>query len=272
MLYIKTDVFYRGINLNLEKYVIVCDESTKKGERYSYFYGGAIIKESQYEKFSNFLNDYKSKFGLNELKRTKITDKNYKDYIQVLELFFMFVKGGYIKLRMMFSPNEELIDRIPTVHNETFLKFYYAFIINAFSIFYAKHNIMLRLICDDLPETKEQCCKFKSCIVSKIKSNKKPNTNKVYLSSREIEEVDSRKHVILQCVDVVVGLLDFYLNSTVETLKSKRSQAKLKVWNFIFKNIEDIKPGIKLTETTKPIYSNKGWVDSYKHFVYQQKK
>ena len=85
--------------------------------------------------FSNFLNDYKSKFGLNELKRTKITDKNYKDYIQVLELFFMFVKGGYIKLRMMFSPNEELIDRLPTVHNETFLKFYYAFIICCLEIY-----------------------------------------------------------------------------------------------------------------------------------------
>ena len=35
-----------------ENYIIVCDESTKKGQNYSYFYGGAILKEAKYEKIS----------------------------------------------------------------------------------------------------------------------------------------------------------------------------------------------------------------------------
>ena len=32
-----------------ERYIIVCDESTRHGEKYSYFYGGAIVKENESE-------------------------------------------------------------------------------------------------------------------------------------------------------------------------------------------------------------------------------
>ncbi len=112
----------------MDKYIIVCDESTKKGKMYSYFYGGAILEECKYDKISGILNDYKSKFGFNELKRIKISEANYKSYIEVLDLFFTFVKSGDIKIRIMFSPNNQLFTDIPHSHNETFMKFYHTFI------------------------------------------------------------------------------------------------------------------------------------------------
>ena len=251
----------------------MCDESSKKGKRFSYFYGGAMLKENKYDKIASILNDYKAKFGLNELKRTKINDRNYKSYMDVLELFFTFVKSGDIKVRIMFSPNEQLQTDIPHSQNETYTKFYHTFIINSFNIFYAQKDYSLRLIFDDLPETKEQCLKFKTSLIKSIKRNKKPKTNKVFLKKQDIAEVDSKKHVILQCVDVIVGLTDFFLNTTDEDLNnSVRAKAKFNVWKFIYERILEINKEFNFTKSTLPIYSHKGWNTPYQHFVYHQKK
>ena len=257
---------------HLESYIIVCDESTRKGVNYSYFYGGAIISESKYQKLSEILKNYKNNFGFNELKRTKITEANYKYYIEVLDLFFTFVRSGDIKVRIMFSPNNQLKTNIPHSLNKTFTKFYEVFIKDAFSIFYARKNIRLRLVFDDLPETKEQCKEFKQNLISKINLNKKVLANKVFVSEEDIEEVDSKKHIILQCVDVIVGLVDFYLNTSKKELKeSKRAMARFNVWECIRKFVLEMNPNFIIDETTHPIYSYKGWNDKYKHFVYHQK-
>lgn len=256
----------------MEKYIIISDESTKKGNKYSYFYGGALLKESEYEFLSGLLNKMKDELNLGEMKRTKITDKNYKDYIKVLRLFFMMISTGDIKVRVMFSPNEELL-QLPKKENVTFTKFYFTFIFNAFSIFYAQKRIKLRLIFDDLPETKKQCQDFKNCIIAKAKTNKQLNTNKVIIDKQQIEEVDSKKHVILQCVDVIVGTVDYYLNTPQNELTAtKRGNARYEVWKFIYSQIEKIHDNFVITKTTSPIYSHKGWKDVYKHFVYKQKK
>lgn len=256
-----------------DNYIIICDESSKKGEKYSYFYGGAILRESKYEKISTILENYKNSLGLNELKRTKITNKNYKSYIEVIDLFFTFVKSGEINIRLMYSPNGELKKDIPHSLNETYTKFYFAFIKNAFNIFYAKENINLRILFDDLPETKEQCLKFKKLLIRSIISNKKPNTNKVFIKKQDIVEVDSKKHIILQCMDVIVGLLDFYLNTSSEKIEeSIRAKAKQNVWDFVYRKILEINPSISFDKTTTPIYSHKGWRMPYQHFVYHQKK
>ena len=85
-----------------EKYILVADESTKNGKVFSYFYGGAILLERDYELFNNVLNNIKFKLNLGELKRTKITDKNYKDYSLVLKMFFTFVKNTDIKIKYIF--------------------------------------------------------------------------------------------------------------------------------------------------------------------------
>ena len=252
-----------------ENYIIICDESTKKGKNFSYFFGGAMIKEHEYQKFSDLINFQKSKFSLHELKRTKITEHNFKYYIQILELFFMFVKNNKIKVRIMYSPNEELLTH-QNYDQNTFMKFYYTFIINAFSIFYANKGINLRLIFDELSETKQKCTIFKKSLINKIKNNNKPLNNKVYISKNQIEEVDSKKHPILQCIDVITGCIDFLLNDNDNT--SKRAQAKYKVASFIIGQIEEIKGSFDLLKTTMPIFSHKGWLDKYKHFVYKHKK
>lgn len=42
----------------IEKYVIICDESSRKEKNYSYFYGGAMIKESKLQKLSKIITKF----------------------------------------------------------------------------------------------------------------------------------------------------------------------------------------------------------------------
>ena len=172
----------------------------------------------------------------------------------------------------MFSPNNELLV-IPKSQNETYSKFYNIFIVNAFNINYAGENIQLRLIFDDLPETKSQCQKFKQYLKQSVNHiPTKPRTNRAFVKPEAIEEVDSRKHTILQCVDVLVGLTEFILNTPKEELKaSKRAQARLNAWKKVYEFISEVHPEFDIKETTQPVFSNKAWQRKYAHFVYHKK-
>lgn len=254
-----------------EKYIIVCDESTKKGKKYSYFFGGAILKESEYEKTNRIFKLFLEQTNLGEAKRTKITQLNYKSYIDLMDLFFTHIKANKIRARVMLTNNNDL-ERIPSSLDETYCKFYYLFIRHAFSLFHARKDIQIRLALDDLPETKTSCKKLKDHLVNNLQKVEFAGCNKVILKAKDIEEVDSKKHPILQCVDVLIGLVDFAMNSSAEERSSKRGKAKWQVWKFIESKIREIHPNIILDTTTWPIYSNKGWKDPYKHFVYTRKK
>lgn len=258
----------------MNQYVIVCDESTKHGNFYSYFYGGAIINEKKYQTISEKLELFKSHIGLtHELKRINIDLTNCNRYIEMLDFFFTFVKSGDIRIRIMFSPNNNL-ETIPSTLDETFTKFYYLFIRHAFALPYAKEDIDLRLIFDALPEKPERREKFKSYLVNNLTHIPNDDVkNDVIITRQRIEEVDSKKHIILQCVDVIVGLIDFCLNNQkVDKGKSKRWFAKNKVLTVLLSYIEEMHPNFVLYKTTRPIRGINAWLDKYKHFVYEKTK
>lgn len=259
----------------MEKYVIVCDESTKHGQNYSYFYGGCIINEQKYDAISEKLELFKSHIGLNhELKRVNIDPTNANRYIQMLDFFFTFVKSGDIRVRVMFSDNKNLEEK-PQSIDETFTTFYYLFIRHAFALPYAREDIDLRLIFDALPEKTERRIKFKNYLISNLTHI--PNSdvkNDISLERDRIEEVDSKKHIILQCADVIVGLIDFCLNDkhNGQQTKSKRWFAKNSVLTVLLSYIEEMHPNFQLCVTTRPLRGFNAWNDKYKHFVFEKTK
>ena len=123
------------------RYLIVADESVKKGKNFSYFFGGCILKEVEYEKINTTLNIYKNSLGLHEMKRIKITPHNVTDHINVLDLFFTFVKSGQIRVRVFYAPNSQLYN---TRHSQDdlYCKFYYIFIKKAFSLSSSNENLV----------------------------------------------------------------------------------------------------------------------------------
>ena len=255
------------------RYIIVSDESTRKGKNYSYFFGGCILKENEYDRISLTLNLLKNNYNLHEIKRQKINEYNVDKYISIIEAFFDYIKAGLVKVRIMYAPNNQL-NGYRNGQIDTYEKFYYIFIKNAFSLFEAQENIFLRLFLDELPESLQKNNKLKICLskgILKI-SFSESVSNKVLLYKSRIEEVKSENHIILQCIDVILGVIDFYLNTSEDEKRSKRGQAKMKIMEVIMKNIYYICPTFSFVKSTGYFKTYKSWLFPYKHFVFKQQK
>lgn len=255
------------------RYIIVSDESTRKGKNFSYFLGGCILKENEYDRVSFTLNAIKNSYNLHEIKRQKINEYNVDKYIAIIETFFDYIKAGVIRARIMYAPNNQL-NEFRNGQIDTYEKFYYIFIKNAFSLFEAQENIFLRLYLDELPESLQKNNILKSYLSNGLLklSFSEATNNKVLLYKSRIEEVNSENHVILQCIDVVLGVIDFYLNTTIEERQSKRGQAKMKLMEIILKNINYICPNFSFAKSTGYFKTYKSWLAPYKHLVFKSQK
>ena len=73
-------------------YILYCDESEDKGAFYSDFYGGASIEASRREGLEAVLIEAKSSKLQGELKWTKISEYNEKDYCVFIDKFLNLSK------------------------------------------------------------------------------------------------------------------------------------------------------------------------------------
>lgn len=72
---------------------------------------GALINLSDINLIENALNSKKQELNLNgEIKWTKVTDNYLEKYIDMINLFFEFIKSGKIKVRIMFAQNAFVSD------------------------------------------------------------------------------------------------------------------------------------------------------------------
>ena len=253
------------------RYIIASDESIKKGKNFGYFFGGCIIKENEYEKINDLINMYKSSLGFNEIKRSKISKQNASDYIKILDLFFTFVKSGQIKVRIMYAPNKEL-NQFRHGQEDIYCKFYYTFFKLAFSVFYAKEDIVLRLILDELPESPTVRNDFKNILVKNFHKISQNNETKVIIYKNRIQEANSKFHSIIQCIDVIVGVIEFYLNNSTE-IESNKGKAKIKIFEHIYDNyIKLLIPNFSFIKTTGYLNCYKSWLFPYKHLVFKKVK
>lgn len=89
----------------------------------------------------------------------------------------------------------------------------------------------------------------------------------------EIAEIDSKKHVIQQCMDIILGSINFKLNDfdkekdKLTGRKSKRTIAKSKLYKIINQNIREIRSGFNIgisTSINKNIINI--WEHQYRHW------
>ena len=71
------------------EYLIYCDESVKRGNLFSNFYGGALVKSIDLNEVVSRLNQYKNEHNINgEMKWTKVTAQYLEKYIGIMDVFF----------------------------------------------------------------------------------------------------------------------------------------------------------------------------------------
>ncbi|WP_332453357.1 DUF3800 domain-containing protein [Chryseobacterium aquaticum] len=264
-----------------KRYYIFCDESIKKGKLFSNFYGGAMIDSKDFKLVSDVLEEKRVNIlQTSELKWQKINKQNYKHYIDSIDTFFDFIQANKIKIRIMFTNNRFVKPDLKEEHLENeYLLLYYQFLKHSFGLRFLSPNDEnhLELFLDKIPDTKENCKKFKEYLLGLQFLPDFLDSN-IKISEQQISEVDSRNHIIMQNLDVVLGAMSAKLNKAfneinIETGKrGNRTIAKEKVYKHINNRIRLIYPNFNIGITTgKQSNFENILIMPYRHWVFMGK-
>lgn len=259
------------------EYLIFLDESEARGAFYSNFYGGVIVGSSQYERITQLLNQKKKDLNFfGEVKWSKVSEPYVDRYIALIQVFFAEFSKGHLRARIMFRQNAHQPQNLTKeqIQGEYFM-LYYQFVKHAFGLLVMPvpgHDVNLRLFFDDLPDKEEKRSQFKSYILA-LASNDKIRARDIILKPENIHEVDSHNHVLLQCIDIVLGAMAFRLNDKhLEKIPGKRTRgkktiAKEKLYKAIHAEICKLKPNFNAgisTGSNDPAHGR--WFDPYTHW------
>ncbi|GGD78525.1 DUF3800 domain-containing protein [Croceicoccus mobilis] len=260
------------------QYIIYCDESDSKGRFYSHFYGGALIEASKQQALHAELQEVKDRLGIREkeIKWQRITQPYADKYIEFVNAIFDIVKRGDIKFRIMFTQNRHVrfLDEYQ-VDNEYFL-LYYQFIKHAFGLEYAgdKDGASINVLLDDIPHNREKFDQFKEYLAS-LSTNPRWRRAGVNIPYEAIADVDSKRHNVLQALDVVLGGIQSRLNEKhtrpipPAKRRAKRAVAKERVYKAIKDRIFELYPHFNVGISTGEKNGSRDRFDGpYRHWLF----
>lgn len=263
------------------EYIIYCDESVKNGKYFSDFYGGALVRSIDYINLVKSLNEKKLALNLHkEIKWSKVTSNYLEKYKEMMNLFFSFVEEDKIKIRIMFRQSAIVPLNLTREQRDTgFHLLYYQFIKHAFGLKYSNsgEEVYLRLYFDKLPDTKLKNEFFLNHIFA-LQSQTSFKEARLKIRRDDIVEISSHDHVILQCMDIVLGSIAFRLNDlhkekpAGEKQRGKRTIAKEKLYKHIYRNISRIYPSFNIGSTTSKFPREKIWTLPYRHWKFTPKE
>lgn len=272
-------------------YIIYLDESEKEGKNFGNFYGGALVKSQDINLINDQLNQVKQSLNLyQEIKFTKITENYIDKYKNFLDAFFNFIQQDKIKIRIMFTQRRYIpVGLSKTQLENAYYLLYYQFCLHAFGFQYSPvvdRPSKLLLFFDELPDKSQKRDDFKKCILliprQPIYTENYGFTTlqneKITLSKENIVEVNSKNHVILQGMDIVLGAMAFKLNNKHKDRQKdgkigKRTKAKHEIYKHIYGHIQKIYPGFNIGMTTghRNLKANR-WRDPYRHWRFIPKQ
>lgn len=258
-------------------FVIYCDESVTKGKFFSHFYGGALVRSNHLEMVIADLNAKKRELNLNdEVKWQKVTSQYLDKYRSLIDLFFDFIERDMVKVRVMFTQNYYRPTALTAEQHENgFFILYYHFLKYAFGLPYsdeASSPVGLKFYLDQLPDTRAKSERFKSYILG-LAAHTEFRRAGLFINKEDIAEVVSHDHVILQCLDVILGSMNFRLNDLHKEKppgsrkRGKRTIAKEQLYKHINVRIQRIYPhfNIGISTGTHGDLSNR-WRHPYRHW------
>jgi hypothetical protein len=265
-----------------KEYIILCDESDKKGAFYSNFYGGVLVGGSQYKRISERLDAKKQELHLfGEVKWEKVTQQYMSKYIDLTRVFFEEIAAGHLKVRIMFRQNAHEPRGLSQEQKDLgYFLLYYQFIKHGFGLAYLQNDnqdASLRLYFDRLPDTAERCAQFKGHLHA-LQETKLFSGSRIRIDPTDITEVHSHNHPLVQCLDIVLGSMSFRLNEKhqrrdKETKKrGKRTVAKEALYRFILGEIQKIRPNFNVGISTGRKEGQRSlWLDPYRHWNFYAK-
>jgi len=259
--------------------ILYTDESVAQGQRFSNFYGGLLVESPSLNRTVDVIRAARSQYGLlSEIKWSKVDSTNHDRYSCLMNNFFTLVADGGLKIRIMFTQNEHPRQAPPPRRTrETYFKLYYQFIKHAFGLQYSGQpgeTARLRLLLDQLPDTSEQAAQFRGYVAGLSRSPGFRHA-RLSLTPDHIAEVRSHDHVLLQCLDVVVGAIQFRLNNKHlvkppgSRIRGKRTRAKEKVYQSIQNELQHLRKNFNIGVTTGTDGDPSNyWRHPYRHWLF----
>jgi hypothetical protein len=258
---------------------IWCDESIKQGEYYSNFYGGVLVASKDLTTVNKALDKVVTKIGITkEIKWGKVDTVKLPAFKELMNVFFTLVKKNKIKVRIMCRHNARVARNLSHEQKDNeFFILYYQFIKHSFGLIHhnlaTKGYINLRLHFDYLPDTVSKVQQFKEYIKG-LERLKSFQDARIRIKKEDITEVDSKKHLLMQFLDVVLGSMQFRLNNkhlekpTGKKRRGKRTIAKEKLYKHINKKIREIRKGFNIGMSTGCDYTEERWEHPYRHWCF----
>ena len=261
------------------EYLIYTDESIKSGPLYGNFYGGALLRSADVEPVNSYLRDIATSVGLTgEIKWQKVTAQYFGKYLTLIDAFFDLVRDNRVKVRIMFTQTRNVATGLEAYHREhAYHLLYYQFLKHAFGLRYANpggNPIRLRIYVDQLPDTIDKNALFKA-FVADLEQSKEFRESNILVPTEQIAEVDSRKHIVLQCLDVLLGAMQIRLNKRHtekpegSSRRGSRTIAKEKLYDQINARIRELYPNFNVGITTgTPSGVTDRFKQPYRHWLF----
>lgn len=253
------------------------DESDRHGEFYSNFYGGILVPSLYYREVLERMRLIVEEVEIHdEIKWQKVNEYHYEKYIRLVDELFDLAKEDKLKIRIFFRHNQYAPSRLtPEERKADYPMLYYQFIKYAFGLTYAEKGELdsLTLYLDEIPLRQSDRDEFISHIRGLAKD---PVLKKLGLKIADdgIVEVNSKHHLPLQFMDVILGAICFKLNEK-DKLKSegdnkigKRTLFKLKLYKHISSRIREIYPNFNIGVTTPIRTPSDSWHQVYRHWSF----
>lgn len=266
------------------RYYIYCDESVLRGKLFSDFYGGVLIESHMLSALEPLLRDKYQQLGLTgEVKWTKTNQFLLPAYQELMDFFFDYVALGILKIRIMYTQNlwqqDSSLSEYQRDHHYHLL--YYQFLKHAFGLQYLPaptggYN-HLELFFDKLPDKEHKNQLFKGYI-HRLQHQPEFQAARIRIAPDAIGEVDSARHPILQCLDVVLGAMAFRLNKQHlekplgQRLRGKRTVAKEKLYQHIYRRIALIYPRFNIGASTGRPFPQATWAHAYRHWNFNNRR
>jgi hypothetical protein len=259
-------------------YYIWTDESDSYGKYYANFYGGILIQSKDYEEVLSRLQAVVESVGLSgeEIKWQKVNAYTEERYMKIIDELFEILGEGKAKIRIFFRHRRhEAAGLTNEQRRKEYQMLYYQFIKHAFGIRYSNPTgvpVRLRLFLDDMPLKKLDRQEFLDAIYN-LNTTVGFTTANIRIAEGDVAEVNSKSHLPLQVMDLVLGSMCFRLNDKhlikdIDGKRARRTIIKERLYKYIRAKICKLHPGFNVGTNTGITKLSDRWEQPYRHWSF----
>lgn len=253
------------------------DESDRHGEFYSNFYGGILVNSRNYREVMARMQRVVDEAGIrDEIKWQKVNEYHFEKYKLVIDELFALAKEEKLKIRIFFRHNQYTASRITADEKKAeYQMLYYQFIKFAFGLPFANDGELdfMTLYIDEMPLRQSDRDEFIQHLRD-LANDPVLKRKGLQIAQDGIVEVNSKQHLPLQFMDLILGAICFKLNEK-DKLKTegenkigKRTLIKLKLYKYINARIREIYPNFNIGITTPIRQASDSWIQVYRHWSF----